>query len=73
MTRWRTWGDASCTGSRSSRRARSPWLAAIAALEDKGMTIRAFDREALRPAAERLWTSEAAALGVTPWLEAIRA
>jgi tripartite ATP-independent transporter DctP family solute receptor len=37
-----------------------------------GMTIREIDNSALRPAAERLWAREARALGVGPWLEAIR-
>ena len=38
-----------------------------------GMTIREIDGSALRPAAERLWDIEARALGITSWLEAIRA
>ncbi len=38
-----------------------------------GMTIREFDRAAFRPAAERLWSSEADRLNVKPWLEAILA
>jgi tripartite ATP-independent transporter DctP family solute receptor len=42
-------------------------------LSERGMTIRAFDRDALRPAAERLWEKEARALDVASWLEAIRA
>jgi hypothetical protein len=37
------------------------------------MKIREIDSRALLPAAERLWTSEARACGMTPWLEAIRA
>ena len=37
-----------------------------------GMTIREIDGRPLRPAAERLWTREARALGVESWLEAIR-
>ena len=36
------------------------------------MIIRDIDGRALQPAAERLWDSEARALGITPWLEAIR-
>jgi TRAP-type transport system periplasmic protein len=46
---------------------------ATARLADLGMTIREFDASALRPAAERLWESEATALGVAAWLQAIRA
>jgi tripartite ATP-independent transporter DctP family solute receptor len=42
-------------------------------LADLGMTIRAFDAHAFRPAAERLWESEANALGVASWLRTIRA
>jgi TRAP-type C4-dicarboxylate transport system substrate-binding protein len=42
-------------------------------LRQHGMTIREIDRAALQSAAEGMWTREAAALGVTPWLEAIRA
>jgi tripartite ATP-independent transporter DctP family solute receptor len=42
------------------------------ALVARGMTIRAIDGSAFRPAAERLWEAEARALGVTSWLEAIR-
>jgi tripartite ATP-independent transporter DctP family solute receptor len=46
---------------------------ATAQLAKHGMTIRDIDRRALQPAAERLWESEARALGITSWLEAIRA
>jgi len=46
--------------------------AAQGELAGRGMTIREIDNTALRPAAERLWASEAGALGVTSWLEAIR-
>ncbi len=46
--------------------------AATAQLTKNGMTIRDIDGRALQPAAERLWTSEARALGITSWLEAIR-
>ena len=46
---------------------------AITHLLERGMTIREIDGSALRPAAERLWESEARALGVTDWLGAIRA
>ena len=37
------------------------------------MTIRDFDNTPFRQRAEQLWHSEGRALGVTPWLEAIRA
>jgi TRAP-type transport system periplasmic protein len=46
--------------------------AATTQLSANGMTIRDIDGRALQPSAERLWTSEAQALGVTAWLEAIR-
>ena len=42
-------------------------------LASRGMTIREIDGSAFRPAAARLWETEAAALGVGSWLEAIRA
>ena len=42
-------------------------------LADLGMTIRAFDAHTFRPAAERLWESEANALDVASWLRTIRA
>ncbi len=45
---------------------------AIGELAKFGMTIRDVDGGPLRPAAERLWASEARTLGVTSWLEAIR-
>ena len=45
---------------------------AIAHLLERGMTIREIDGTALRPAAERLWESEAHALGVSGWLGVIR-
>jgi TRAP-type transport system periplasmic protein len=45
---------------------------ATAQLTTNGMTIREIDGRALQPAAERLWESEARALGITPWLGAIR-
>jgi TRAP-type transport system periplasmic protein len=46
---------------------------ALAELKARGMTIREFDNTPFRPAAERLWQSEARALGVESWLEAILA
>ncbi len=46
--------------------------AATAQLTKNGMIIRDIDGRALQPAAERLWNSEARALGITAWLEAIR-
>jgi len=46
--------------------------AATAQLTKNGMTIRDIDGRALQPSAERLWASEARALGITSWLEAIR-
>ena len=46
--------------------------AATAQLTKNGMIIRDIDGRALQPAAERLWDSEARALGITAWLEAIR-
>ena len=42
-------------------------------LTAKGMTIRDIDGRPFRGPAERLWSSESAALGVGHWLEAIRA
>ena len=45
---------------------------AMAELATHGMTVRDVDRSAFAPSAERLWSREASALGVTPWLEAIR-
>jgi len=47
--------------------------AARAQLVALGMTIRDVDATALLPLAERLWDREARALGVTSWIEAIRA
>ncbi|MEO8481216.1 MAG: TRAP transporter substrate-binding protein [Acidobacteriota bacterium] len=38
-----------------------------------GMTIREFDQRPFESRAEQLWRREATALGVGPWLEAIRA
>jgi TRAP-type transport system periplasmic protein len=46
--------------------------AAVEQLTRNGMTIREIDGRALQPAAERLWSTEARALGATSWLEAIR-
>jgi tripartite ATP-independent transporter DctP family solute receptor len=46
---------------------------AIDHLRELGMTIREVDASAFRPAAERLWTTEARAIGVEPWLGAILA
>ena len=46
--------------------------AAVEQLTRNGMIIREIDGRALRPAAERLWSTEARALGATSWLEAIR-
>jgi TRAP-type transport system periplasmic protein len=46
--------------------------AAVTALAERGMTIREIDRSAFQQAAERLWRTEARALGVESWLEAIR-
>ena len=45
---------------------------AVAQLAARGMIIRDLDRDAFRPAAERLWNTEGHALDVLPWLEAIR-
>ena len=45
--------------------------AATAQLAKNGMTIREIDGSALRLPAERLWTSEARALGISSWLGAI--
>ena len=47
--------------------------AAAAALSAHGMSIRDIDGAAFRRPAEQLWETEARALGVTSWLEAIRA
>jgi tripartite ATP-independent transporter DctP family solute receptor len=45
--------------------------AATAQLAKNGMTIREIDGSALRSPAERLWNSEARALGISSWLGAI--
>ncbi len=45
---------------------------ATAQLATNGMTIREIDSRALQPSAERLWSTEAKAHGITSWLEAIR-
>jgi TRAP-type C4-dicarboxylate transport system substrate-binding protein len=45
---------------------------ALGELAGRGMTIRDIDVTSLRRSAEQLWQTEARALGVTPWLEAIR-
>ena len=47
--------------------------AATSELAQRGMTIRDIDATPLRPAAERLWQSEARAFDAVPWLEAILA
>ncbi len=47
-------------------------LAAVA-LEKEGMAIHEFDNTPFRQRAGQFWDGEARALGVTPWLEAIRA
>jgi TRAP-type transport system periplasmic protein len=44
---------------------------ATAQLAANGMTIREIDGRAFRPVAERLWNTEARALGVASWLEMI--
>jgi len=44
---------------------------ATAQLGTHGMTIREIDGRAFRAPAERLWNTEARALGVAPWLEMI--
>ena len=41
-------------------------------LTARGMTIRDIDATPFRQPAERLWESEARALGVGSWLQAIR-
>jgi tripartite ATP-independent transporter DctP family solute receptor len=46
--------------------------AAMAGLEERGMKIHEIDGTALLRAAERLWEAESRALGVGPWLGAIR-
>ena len=59
----------------AAQRARGPAedAAAMAALASRGMTIRDLDVNAFHEPAERLWRTEARALGVEPWLDAIRA
>jgi len=47
--------------------------AALEELTRRGMTIRDIDRASFQQRAEQLWQTEARALGVTSWLEAIRA
>ena len=47
--------------------------AATAQLAGLGMTIREIDGRAFQQRAERLWDTESRALGVTSWLETIRA
>lgn len=46
--------------------------AATAQLAAQGMTIREIDAGAFTPAAEKLWASEARALGAESWLQAVR-
>ena len=46
---------------------------ATAQLTARGMKIHDIDHRALQPAAERLWEAESRALGIVPWLKAIRA
>jgi TRAP-type C4-dicarboxylate transport system substrate-binding protein len=46
---------------------------AASQLAARGMIIREFDGRTFRQPAERLWESEAQALDVASWLEAIRA
>ena len=48
-------------------------LRATSELRERGMTIREIDNRAFREPAERLWEQESRSLGVTQWLEAIRA
>jgi TRAP-type C4-dicarboxylate transport system substrate-binding protein len=45
---------------------------ATAELAAHGMTIREIDGRAFLPVAERLWETEARALGVGAWLDVIR-
>ena len=45
---------------------------ATAELVRLGMVVRDFDNTGFKPSAERLWAREAAALGVTSWLDAAR-
>jgi tripartite ATP-independent transporter DctP family solute receptor len=61
-------------GASSTQRAVGPQedAAATAQLSTLGMTIREIDRRAFAAPAERLWESEARALGANPWLDAIR-
>ena len=47
--------------------------AAIDQLRSLGMTVRDIDHAAFMPAAERLWDVQGRTLGVTSWLDAIRA
>ena len=47
--------------------------AATEQLTSRGMTIRDIEGRLFQRAAEQLWTSEGRALGVTEWLQAIRA
>ena len=58
----------------SQQRARGPQedRAAAERLIERGMTIREIERRGFRRAAEALWETEARALGVVSWLEAIR-
>jgi TRAP-type C4-dicarboxylate transport system substrate-binding protein len=47
--------------------------AATRALQSNGMTIRDLDRRGFERSAVALWEEQGRALGVTPWLESIRA
>jgi hypothetical protein len=46
---------------------------ALDQLRGFGMTIHEIDRSGFLPAAEQLWDREGRALGVTSWLDAMRA
>jgi tripartite ATP-independent transporter DctP family solute receptor len=66
--------EAAVQASRDQRAMGPPEdAAAVAALTAKGMSIRDIDNSFFRAPAERLWTTEARALDVGSWLEAIRA
>jgi len=67
--------EAAAIQAAHDQRAMGPQEDAVAtnALTANGMSIRDIDRSFFRQPAERLWTAEARALDVGPWLEAILA
>ena len=67
--------ETAAQGASAEQRRTGPREEASAATElvRQGMKIRDFDNTAFHPKAEALWDTEGRALGVAPWLAAIRA